>query len=407
MKYSAFLMANLISLVVAMTSLVSCTPADGSHVFDYALDQDNIEVSSDAQTIIVGVECTRAKGENGWDKWGLGTFAIDGGTPVYILRDGTVMTMEEHSAIAQTGAMISPISSPSYYRGEWFSFSRLSADKLQVLLDKNVGPTRTLVLRIGGYTGPTSAVLTITQAGTAPTKSAPFTVKALYKDNEYTTSAYTLGDSVVYESQEFNRLVRELKNQDEVETFVLPDGTLWFTDAQDAARDKTLKMAAPEEYRTLKAKPAQLEHAPMSRSASDPLEGIDASALAYCSVWDDNSYQDNHLIFNIDDYSKLCEYQYLRDLGMNDKISSVAMYNNISDSSLCAVMTVWEDSYFNFGDNDRTKHRINFVTTSANRTGLWPNLRQIPCINSGNTWNDRISSLSFHIGYASSLPKQY
>ena len=39
----------------------------------------------------------------------------------------------------------------------------------------------------------------------------------------------------MYESQEFNRLVWELKNQDEVETFVLLDGTLWFTDAQDAA----------------------------------------------------------------------------------------------------------------------------------------------------------------------------
>ena len=56
---------------------------------------------------------------------------------------------------------------------------------------------------------------------------------------------------------------------------------------------------------------------------------------------------------------------------------------------------------------DRTKHRTNFVATHSSRIKAVYNLKKVSCFNAHDSWNDRISSISFHVGYADSLPEEY
>jgi len=101
------------------------------------------------------------------------------------------------------------------------------------------------------------------------------------------------------------------------------------------------------------------------------------------------------------------EIPYMKSVGLNDKVSSLMVRYNMDDPNGCAILTVWEDSNFNHDDNDRTKHRTNFVATYTERTKAVGNLKNVSCFNAHDSWNDRISSISFHVGYADSLPKEY
>lgn len=51
--------------------------------------------------------------------------------------------------------------------------------------------------------------------------------------------------------------------------------------------------------------------------------------------------------------------------------------------------------------------RTNFVATHSSRTKAVYNLKKVSCFNAYDSWNDRISSISFHVGYADNLPEEY
>ena len=83
------------------------------------------------------------------------------------------------------------------------------------------------------------------------------------------------------------------------------------------------------------------------------------------------------------------------------------VYSTGNAQDMCSVLTVWEDSYFNYGDLDRQKHRISFVADYNNRKVSRNNLKNIMCLNSGKNWNDRISSYSFNMGIFNRHLKDY
>lgn len=55
-------------------------------------------------------------------------------------------------------------------------------------------------------------------------------------------------------------------------------------------------------------------------------------------------------------------------------------------------------SNFNEGDNDRTKHRVSFIASRYYPEVKWATLKDLSCIGSHNSWNDRISSYAFYMG---------
>ena len=88
----------------------------------------------------------------------------------------------------------------------------------------------------------------------------------------------------------------------------------------------------------------------------------------------------------------------MKGVGLNDKVSSLAVAYYAPLRDYCFVLTVWEDKNYNHGDSDRTKHRISFIANSDNPRTCVGNLKTVPCGNSSKSWNDRISSISMHFG---------
>lgn len=113
------------------------------------------------------------------------------------------------------------------------------------------------------------------------------------------------------------------------------------------------------------------------------------------------------MYYNLLGLNKFEDCNKMSNKNLNDKVSSLAVSYNGTNKDVCAVLTIWEDSDYNNGDNDRTKHRISVIATYDQRKVMYPDLKKIKCIGSSNSWNDRISSLSFHFGYVDSQWKNY
>lgn len=124
-------------------------------------------------------------------------------------------------------------------------------------------------------------------------------------------------------------------------------------------------------------------------------------------MFDDTNFKDTHIARNINTVHTRDESDYMKNIGLNDKVSSLAVGYFGDAQDMCSVLTVWEDSYFNYGDVDRQKHRISFVADSNNRKVSRNNLKNIMCLNSGKNWNDRISSYSFNMGIFNTHLKDY
>lgn len=141
--------------------------------------------------------------------------------------------------------------------------------------------------------------------------------------------------------------------------------------------------------------------------AGDPFQWQSSNALGYCALFDDSNYTDTYMYYNLLGLNKFEDCNKMSNKNLNDKVSSLAVSYNGTNKDVCAVLTIWEDSDYNNGDNDRTKHRISVIATYDQRKVMYPDLKKIKCIGSSNSWNDRISSLSFHFGYVDSQWKNY
>lgn len=133
----------------------------------------------------------------------------------------------------------------------------------------------------------------------------------------------------------------------------------------------------------------------------------DPRALGFVQMYDDKNFSDTSIYCNLYEYNKCYDVVLMKNLGLNDKISSLALTYQGDDPEICSVLTVWEDSYFNHGDKIRAKHKVNFVASYNYRLMFQFDLRGIPCLGSSKSWNDRISSCSFHFGYYGSYPKEH
>lgn len=245
--------------------------------------------------------------------------------------------------------------------------------------------------------------------------SDTFTVHAIYKGVDYRTVAVSKGSKIFYQNQEFKNLMDEISSIPSSVSFIRSDSVIEYFDSQE---DFLAKYGIRELTETERAKCVNVERLNPQIAPPYKTRGIvdqyDAAAgqmesddLAYCGVYDDTYYTDTHIFMHIKDPFKVHDYQYLKDNGMNDKISSIMIIYNMKDPDLCALLTVWEDSYYNRGDHNREKHRANFIATLEHPTNGVGNLKKISCFNSSDSWNDKISSFSFHLGYADSLPTEY
>ena len=239
----------------------------------------------------------------------------------------------------------------------------------------------------------------------AKADKTPFVVKAKYKGQLYVTNAHlNENEELVYDSQDFKNLMDYLASRNNVETIVKDDEVVNYYDEDDMNAVPALRAL---QKRIDSGRCVGINGDTYFSRAGNAWEHMDQNALGFCVLYDDDNFSDTRTFKNLMDLNSVYDEHYLRDIGLNDKITSLAVAYKGTASDICAVLTVWEDSNYNFGDNDRTKHRVSFVASVDKPLVSRANLKNIPCINSGNSWNDRISSFSFHFGYYGANLKDY
>lgn len=286
----------------------------------------------------------------------------------------------------------------------WILLNRIQEGnqaKLHIQLSKNSNTEkRGLSISIGqkgrdgnNYIG----VFTIMQKGLEE-KEGPFEVKVRYKGQIHSSMA-TLDEQekLVYEDADFAVFMEDLSNRSGIEAIARENGIIDYYDNDDVEAVSAIRrMMDPIETSSI-IEPRWRTFA--TRSDANPYRYMNANALAYCALFDDKGYKDTHIYQNFTSLTQFYDQERMQNIGLNDKVTSLAVAYNGNDSTICAVLTVWEDTNYNHGDNNRTKHRMNFVASYYSPTMGWRNLKQVPCLTGNDTWNDRISSISFHFGH--------
>lgn len=222
------------------------------------------------------------------------------------------------------------------------------------------------------------------------------TFKGRYKKQTYISEIEEdENGNLIYKDEATRNLIERLNSLDGVETVVAND-MVYFFDAADLSADTSLRKLCRNESSPMASKAILVN---TRASVANAFSYRTANALGYGILFDDTNFEDTRIYKNLtESFYDLWEETDLKSLGMNDKPSSLAVGYYGDDAKTTCVLTVWEDKDFNFGDNDRTKHRMSFVASVDAPTLAVANLKKIPCIGSSNSWNDRISSFSLHFG---------
>ena len=233
----------------------------------------------------------------------------------------------------------------------------------------------------------------------------PFIMKIRYRNSLYSTTArLNINEEIEYDNEEFSAIMNEIDGLKNVEAVVLEDDIVDYFDLSDAKTSKAIgklrqKIDTSTRY-------GIIDNSLLTR-ASDAFRFEASNSLGYYALFDDSGFTDTYIAQNLDDPWQVADQKYMRDIGLNDKVSSLAVSYKGTNPEICAVLTIWEDSYYNFGDNDRTKHRISVIATKDNPRVSIEKLKSVKCINSHNSWNDRISSYSFIFGNYDNYLKNY
>ena len=237
-------------------------------------------------------------------------------------------------------------------------------------------------------------------------KEGPFEVKVRYKGQLHSSMA-TLDENehIVYEDADFAAFMEKLAQRGGIEAIARENGIIDYYDSDDVEAVAAIRRMMEPINAFSAIEPRWCSFA--TRSDANPYRYMNANALAYCALFDDKGYKDTHIHQNFMNLTDYYDQERMKNVGLNDKVTSLAVAYNGNDSTICAVLTVWEDTDYNHGDNNRTKHRMSFVASYNNPTMGWRNLKYVPCLTGGDSWNDRISSISFHFGHYGSYLKDY
>lgn len=233
-----------------------------------------------------------------------------------------------------------------------------------------------------------------------------FTYKIRYKGIVYESIAHSVNNTITFEDHEFADFIAKIESTEGVDMIVKENGIIDYIDNDDINKSPSLKSLF-KRINAIRQDQISIIKPLGSRALADAYQWESSSSIGYFAAFDDSNYGNPEIHFSAESLSEFRDEPYLRDLGLNDKISSLVVKYSGNDPEICAVLTVWEDSNYNYGDNDRTKHRLSFIASKYNTTIEHNKLKNIKCINSSNSWNDRISSLSFHFGNYGTALKDY
>lgn len=216
-------------------------------------------------------------------------------------------------------------------------------------------------------------------------------MKVRYRNRLYTTTAeLDSNGEYVFKDDEFAQLVNSLENNRDIEQVIIESGVVDYIDVNDPGCDEYLNNL----IRDIAGRQVA------TRAASeDGFQFMENDCLGYFGLFDNDHFKGKNLYSNLTNYIFGYNLPNLKIWDMNDKITSLAVAYNGNNPDLCSILTIWEDTNFNYGDNDRKKHRISIVASYWNRKVSMADLKQVKCLNSSSSWNDRISTVAGHFGY--------
>lgn len=234
-----------------------------------------------------------------------------------------------------------------------------------------------------------------------PETQSPVQVKVRYKGQVYTANATETDEGrIVYDNPEMTELLQQLSARPDMETVVMDDEIVDFFDSEDMAESPLLSAVI--------AKTAPCRNSrPMAATRGGAFDEMQKDGVSYFAVYDTTNFAGTHFAQNFDSHYAVYAFNHLGDIALNNKISSLAIAYSGTDPDVCAVLTVWTGLDFNSDDYYRSGHRMTFMTTRENKQLSRANLLTVPCLGYGSSWNNCISSLSFHLGQCDKGFKDY
>ncbi|MDE5797339.1 MAG: hypothetical protein K2H75_09510 [Muribaculaceae bacterium] len=232
--------------------------------------------------------------------------------------------------------------------------------------------------------------------------STPFKVKLRYKGKLYETEAsLNENEELVFQNDEVTELMAMLRAKPGVETVLMDSEIVDFIDKEDLDKEPRLAALAARDGMQRVTCPSH----PGNWNAG--FRFMETGAVGYCALFDDKNFSDTYFVKNLTSRYSVFDVLDMHNIGLNDKVSSIAVAYEATDNDVCAVLTLWEDDHFNHNDTWRNKHRLSLIAAPYNAHAWWSDLKNVPCLGSSKSWNDRASSFSFHFGRLGTQLKDY
>lgn len=243
----------------------------------------------------------------------------------------------------------------------------------------------------------------------AKVDSTPFEMKVRYRGETYTSIAHLdENEEYVYHDPDFEALMQRLSNNPNINMLVMDDVIVDYFDADDPVGQEIFKKLDSTLEPGLESIRADLHSEDLKVTRANGFDDMTDGCLSYFAVFDNDTYKgSNKIVKEVIDFYNMYNLPDLRGFGINDKITSLAVGYFGDNPNVCSVLTLWDDVDYNYGDKTRSKHRISFVASYYNRMINRSNLKDIKCLNSSSSWNDRASSISCHFGYFDSSLLDY
>lgn len=227
----------------------------------------------------------------------------------------------------------------------------------------------------------------------------PLSLKIKYKGSYYISDVFIDDNGeYVYLDNEFNSVMNKINADTSIQMLIMENGSVNYYDSNDINNNLPY-------FDILSLQP--MEYASSLTRANNGFENYNFDDLGYFGIFEHENFTGQNITKSFKTFDFTYNLPQLKNLNMNDKISSIALAYNGKNPIVCSVLTIWDDHDFNYGDENRSKHRISIVASINNPLTSISNLKTIKKINSSKSWNDCISSCSFHFGYADRLLKDY
>lgn len=229
----------------------------------------------------------------------------------------------------------------------------------------------------------------------ATTSTETFTMTAKYKGRLYTTEAeFDTDGNYIFHNDEYAAMMRHIDSDPSSQMVVMGDGMVHYYDNNDIKGNQLLA-----DISEIKDSQDGIDVHTRSNLDSD----LSRWDLGYFVLYDNDTFRGDQLQKGLDNFHFTWNLPNLKPYGMNDKITSIAVGYKGYDKGVCSVLTVWDDADYNSGDDYRKKHRISIIATKECPLTSIPDLKKVKKIGSSKSWNDCISSISFHFGYPDRL----